>query len=69
MLFGGSNEEKYGDKFFINNTIEAIIQGLMGLHVPLNGGGGGGGEFQFKKKVEMSPKEGIFFEAEKRRTY
>ena len=67
---GGSNAEKWGDlqrkKFFINNFIEALNsfkeehQGLLKLSVPV-----GGGELRCGEKWEKSPKEGIFFEAEK----
>ena len=68
LLLGGSNLEKWGDhqkkKFFINNSVEALIpfkeehQNLLKLPVLFRG------MFQCRGKKGLSSKEGILFEAE-----
>ena len=65
--------EKWGslrkNKFFINNSVEALIlfnekhQSLLKLHVPLGYGWQGSSEHWGKKR--LSPEEGILFEMEK----
>ena len=48
--------EKQGGNFFVNNTVEALIQGLIRLQVPLRE------KFQCWKKMELSPKERLSLE-------
>ena len=56
LILGGSDVEKQGGNFFVNNTVEALIQGLIRLQVPLRE------KFQCWKKMELSPKEGLSLE-------
>ena len=68
MLLEGSNSEKWGGhqkkKFFINYVIEALIQLILikSYCVYLLGG------VPVLGKVGRPPKEGIFYETDKRRT-
>ena len=69
QLLEGSNVAELGDqqkkRLFLNNAVKSLIpfkenhEGLMWPHVPLEGSS------NVVKKVGLSPKEGIFFEAEK----
>ena len=69
QLLEGSNVAELGDqqkkRLFLNNAVKSLIpfkenhEGLMWPHVPLEGSP------NVVKKVGLSPKEGIFFEAEK----
>ena len=72
LQLGSSNVEKWVDhqrkKFFINNSVEALIpfRGTSGpilkMHVLLGVGLGG---FSVWGEMALPPKKGIFFETEK----